>query len=53
MNQPQAAPPSRDDQKYKAPAVGMAEAISPIAIATSTHMPPTSSQPQVIAMGPP
>ena len=53
VNQPQAGPPSLDAQKYSAPAVGMDEAISPMAIATRTQNTPTSSQPQVIATGPP
>ena len=53
MNQPHAGPPSLDAQKYSAPAVGIAEAISPMAIATSTQKAPTSSQPHVIATGPP
>ncbi len=53
VNHPQAGPPSFDAQKYSAPAVGIAEAISPNANATSTQNPPTSSQPQVIATGPP
>ena len=53
MNQPHAGPPSLEAQKYRAPAVGIAEAISPIAMATSTQKAPTSSQPQVMATGPP
>src|SRR5690606_30034944 len=53
VNQPHAGPPSLDAQKYSAPAVGMAEAISPIAMATSTQKKPTRSQPHVMATGPP
>ncbi len=53
VNQPQAGPPSLEAQKYSPPAVGIDEAISPIAIATSTQNTPTSSQPQVTATGPP
>ena len=53
VNQPQAGLPSLDAQKYRAPAVGIAEAISPMAIATRIEKPPTISQPQVIATGPP
>src|SRR2546429_4445743 len=53
VNQPQAGPPSLDAQKYRAPAVGIEDAISAIAMATSTHNTPTNSQPHVIATGPP
>ena len=53
VNQPQAGLPSFDDQKYSAPAVGIDEAISPMAIDTRIENAPTSSQPQVIATGPP
>ena len=53
MNQPHAGLPSLDAQKYRAPAVGIDEAISPIAIETMMEKAPTSSQPQVIATGPP
>ncbi len=53
VNQPQAGPPRRLAQKYNAPAVGIAEAISPMAIATSTQKTPTSSHPHVTATGPP
>ena len=53
VNQPHAGLPSFDDQKYRAPAVGIDEAISPIAIDTRIENAPTSSQPQVIATGPP
>ena len=53
MNQPHAGLPSLDDQKYRAPAVGIDEAISPIAIDTRIEKAPTSSQPQVMATGPP
>jgi hypothetical protein len=53
VNQPQAGPPSRLAQKYSPPAVGIAEAISPMASATRMQNPPTSSQPHVMATGPP
>jgi hypothetical protein len=53
VNHPHAGPPSRDAQKYSAPAVGMDEAISAIAIATSAVNTLTSTQPQMIATGPP
>ena len=53
VNQPHPGPPSVDDQKYSAPAVGIDEAISPMAIATSTENAPTSSHPHVTATGPP
>jgi hypothetical protein len=55
VNQPQAGPPSLEAQKYSAPAVGIDEAISAIAIAiaTNTENTPTSSQPHVMATGPP
>ncbi len=36
-----------------APAVGIAEAISPIARPTKMHITPTSTQPQITATGPP
>ncbi len=53
VNQPHAGPPSLEAQKYSAPAVGIEEAISPIAIEMSTQKNPTTSQPQVMATGPP
>ena len=53
VNQPQAGLPSFDDQKYRPPAVGYVEAISPIASETMMQKKPTSSQPHVIATGPP
>src|SRR5204863_8285396 len=53
VNQPQAGLPSFDAQKYRPPAVGYVEAISPIARATNVQNRPTISQPQVIATGPP
>src|SRR5690349_17453950 len=53
VNQPHAGLPSFDAQKYRPPAVGYVEAISPIAIATNVQKKPTISQPHVIATGPP
>ena len=53
VNQPHAGLPSFEPQKYRPPAVGYFEAISPIASATSVQNTPTISQPQVIATGPP
>ncbi len=53
VNQPQAGPPSLEAQKYNAPAVGIEEAISAIAIAMRMLKNPTNSQPQVMATGPP
>ncbi len=53
VNQPHAGLPSLDAQKYRAPAVGIDEAISPIAIEMMIEKAPTISQPQVMATGPP
>src|SRR5438445_11834405 len=53
VNQPHAGLPSFDAQKYRPPAVGYFDAISPIPRATSVQNRPTISQPQVLATGPP
>src|SRR5215470_16735457 len=53
VNQPHAGLPSFEDQKYRPPAVGYVEAISPIASDTMMQKNPTISQPHVIATGPP
>src|SRR2546423_11295286 len=53
VNHPQAGLPSFDAQKYRPPAVGYVDAISPIASATNVQKRPTINQPQVMATGPP